>query len=105
VELCFNLCIYVVGTKKMERVSLLSPDIESKHRAARLEESPGSIEPLVTRTPKVYWMIHHAWVPRYLFIPCMFILFIHSLHVYLCILILCMDQFEVGWAFTFRTTS
>jgi hypothetical protein len=69
----------------MERVSLLSPEIESKHRAARLGESPGSIEPLATRTPRVYWMIHHDWVPRYLFIPCIFnllYLFIPCMFIY-----------------------
>lgn len=48
----------------MERVSLLSPEIESKHQAARLVAHPGSVEPLVTRTPKENWMIHPAWIQR-----------------------------------------
>lgn len=48
----------------MERVSLLSPEIESKHRAARLVAHPESVEPLVTRTHKENWMIHPAWIQR-----------------------------------------
>lgn len=46
---------------------LLSPDIDSKHRAKLLEDDPASLEPLVTRTPKENWMIHPAWVSRYVF--------------------------------------
>jgi hypothetical protein len=48
----------------MEIHSLLSADIDSQHRAARLEAGH-PIEPLVTRTPKQNWQIHPAWVPRY----------------------------------------
>ena len=45
----------------------LSADIERKHRAKLLEDEPGSLEPLITRTPRVNWMIHPAWVQRYVF--------------------------------------
>ena len=54
---------------------MLNADIDRMHRAAQLESSV-NIEPLVTRTPKENWMIHHAWVQRYvfyLFICCMYI--------------------------------
>lgn len=44
--------------------SLLSPDIDSKHRAALFEANPGSLETLITRTPKYNWMIHPAWLQR-----------------------------------------
>ena len=52
---------------EMEGRSLLSVDIDSKHRARLLGESPGTVETLITRTPKENWMIHPAWLQRYMF--------------------------------------
>lgn len=45
--------------------SLLNPHIDSKHRAGVLEESPGSLTPLVTRVANANWQIHPGWVDRY----------------------------------------
>ena len=47
--------------------SLLDPALDSKHHAALLEADPESLEPLQTRTPKANWLIHPAWVERYVF--------------------------------------
>jgi len=38
----------------MEGIALLDPEIDSKHRAARLCQHQ-KIEPLITRTPKENW--------------------------------------------------
>ena len=45
--------------------SLLSQKIDRKHRAAKLEASPGCLSTLVTRGPTENWQIHPAWVQRY----------------------------------------
>ena len=47
---------------------LLDPDIDSTHRAAKLEQSPGSLAPLVTRVANANWQIHPGWVDRYIFV-------------------------------------
>jgi hypothetical protein len=50
----------------MEGMALLDPEIDSKHRAAKLCQHQ-KIEPLITRTPKENWRIHPDWVQRYVF--------------------------------------
>src|SRR3954462_8664837 len=48
----------------MEGMTLLDPEIDSKHRAAKLCQHQ-KIEPLITRTPKENWRIHPDWVQMY----------------------------------------
>ena len=72
---------YFVICAEMATRSLLSPNIDSKHRAALLEADPGSLDVLITRTPKSNWMIHPAWIDRfvyYVFVSRMFILMGHA---------------------------
>ena len=69
------MCYFIICAEMAGR-SLLSADIDHKHRAAILEESLGSLETLITRTPKENWIIHPAWVQSYvfyLFLPRMYI--------------------------------
>ena len=49
----------------MEGIGLFNPDIDSKHRAAKLCER--KLDPLATRTAKQDWRIHPDWVQRYVF--------------------------------------
>ena len=60
VELCLN-CVHVAA---MAGRSLLDPSLDSTHRAAKLEESPGSLSSLVTRVANANWQIHPGWVDR-----------------------------------------
>ena len=60
VELCLN-CVHVAA---MAGRQLLDPSIDSRHRAAKLEESPGSLSPLVTRVANANWQIYPGWVDR-----------------------------------------
>ena len=70
------MCNYIVISAGMARMSLLSPDIEAKHRARLLGEK--KLDPLITRTPREYWRIHPAWVERY-------VLYLFVSHIYLLI--------------------
>ena len=60
-ELCFNLFIF----KQMAAYALLSGVIDRKHRA-KIWEDGGKIPKILrTRGPAYNWMIHPAWVDRY----------------------------------------
>ena len=78
--MCETMFLFVICAE-MARRSLLRPDIDSKHRAALLEANPDSLDTLITRTPKYNWMIHPAWIERfvyYLFVSRMYILMGHT---------------------------
>ena len=64
---CLNILITSV-TVGMEGMPLLNADVDKNHRAALLRDR--KLEPLITRTQKTDWMIHPAWVQRYVFILC-----------------------------------
>ena len=70
----FLLTVVMVG------MWLLNARIDSEHRAKALEVGPKPINPLTTRTPKENWIIHPAWVQRYLFCTCMFPMYIRLLN-------------------------
>ena len=79
--------------------SLLNPLIDSKHRAAVLEESPGILYPLVTRVANANWQLHPDWLDRYNILPaCGNIYGLSKMCCYV------QMQVEVGWAFTFRAS-
>lgn len=63
--LCFNLHLrFFIRTADMASYPLLNGIIDRGHRAALMAEGK-HLDVLVTRTPKTNWMIHSAWVDRY----------------------------------------
>ena len=49
----------------MAAYPMLSNAIDGKHRASRCWEADETAHPLHTRTARSNWMIHPAWVNRY----------------------------------------
>jgi hypothetical protein len=59
-----NISNYVL-ISDMSSYALLKDTIEKKHRAA-LMQAGKNLDVLTPRTPKSNWMIHTAWVDRYI---------------------------------------
>ena len=62
----------------MTEMSLLNPEIDSKHRAAIGYER--QLEPLCTRTQREDWMIHKGWVEQYVLYLFVSITYIDGTH-------------------------
>ena len=60
------MCVdYVLIFKQMAAYALLSGAIDGKHRAKIWEDGGKIPKVLRTRGPAYNWMIHPAWVDRY----------------------------------------
>jgi hypothetical protein len=58
-----NMSNYVL-ISDMSSYALLKDTIEKKHRAALLQQGK-NLDVLTTRTPKSNWVLHPAWIDRF----------------------------------------